>query len=125
MRKAASPEPARLTTSSMSPSPVNSSIPLGLMVPLVHMVCSFFSEPRRGSNCTNLARNHVCAGQTVPPAGLEPATTRLEVMCSVQLSYGGRRLLSPGQCSQPRTSGLPGAQTPQQMSLAVIVIELL
>src|ERR1700722_2648208 len=25
----------------------------------------------------------------VPPAGFEPATTRLEVMCSIQLSYGG------------------------------------
>ena len=25
----------------------------------------------------------------VPPAGLEPATNRLETCCSIQLSYGG------------------------------------
>jgi hypothetical protein len=31
----------------------------------------------------------------VPPAGLEPATTRLEVMRSVQLSYGGQETSKP------------------------------
>ena len=25
-----------------------------------------------------------------PPAGIEPATTGLEIRCSVQLSYGGK-----------------------------------
>ena len=29
------------------------------------------------------------ASQMAPPAGLEPATSSLEVTCSVQLSYGG------------------------------------
>jgi hypothetical protein len=35
-------------------------------------------------SCTNLARADICAGQRVPPAGIEPATYRLEGGCSVR-----------------------------------------
>ena len=56
----------------------------------------------------------VCPPQCVPPAGLEPATTRLEVMCSVQLSYGGRKHLSAGQCIQRRSKRPAGAQRRQK-----------
>ncbi len=35
------------------------------------------------------ARHGVARRQVAPPAGLEPATSSLEVTCSVQLSYGG------------------------------------
>jgi hypothetical protein len=55
------------------------------------------------------ARHH-----SVPPAGFEPATTRLEVMCSVQLSYGGwitsLQFLSAGQCIQRHGTPIHGAQ---------------
>src|ERR1700736_3825349 len=34
-------------------------------------------------------RHGVARRQVAPPAGLEPATSSLEVTCSVQLSYGG------------------------------------
>jgi hypothetical protein len=38
---------------------------------------------------TALASGRISAGQAAPPAGLEPATSSLEVTCSIRLSYGG------------------------------------
>src|ERR1700722_19785938 len=59
----------------------------------------------------------------VPPAGFEPATTRLEVMCSIQLSYGGQRLQAQVSVAN-RQNGHSRSATPRQMSLSVTVIEL-
>ena len=36
------------------------------------------------SSCANLVRDHICAGQMAPPAGIEPATNRLEGGCSIR-----------------------------------------
>jgi hypothetical protein len=57
-----------------------------LVVVVVMAMGSFFlSEPRRRPLCcANLVRGSICAGQMAPPAGLEPATYRLEGGCSVR-----------------------------------------
>ena len=52
----------------------------------------------------------------VPPAGLEPATRRLEGDRSVQLSYGGKTSGRPDlnrRPSAPKADALPGCATPR------------
>ena len=47
---------------------------------------TFYVSPPPGGSATGVRK----LARSAPPAGLEPATSSLEVTCSVQLSYGGR-----------------------------------